>query len=216
MSQSPSPLQIDIISDPICPWCFIGKRKLDLALGTLQDVRINLIWRPFQLNPSTPLDGVDYRKAMAHKFGNAGLSDLTRRVKAASIGTGIAFNFTAIGRVPNTLDAHRLIYWAGAHGVQHAVIEDLFRSYFEYGMDIGDRAILLDIGETHGLARDDIAARFETERDIEVIRNADAEARDKGIGGVPAIILGNAFVISGAQEAEHLSRLIRKANARLA
>lgn len=214
MTQKPSPLQIDIISDPICPWCFIGKRKLDAALVKLSDISINLIWRPFQLNPATPREGVDYRAQMARKFG-AGLEALTARINDANIGTGIRFNFGAISVVPNTLNAHRLIYWSGADNKQHEVIEALFSAYFERGIDIGDSAVLLDIAESAELSCADIAPRLESDLDCDTIRHADARARDQGIGGVPAIVLGQAFVISGAQEPDRLIQLIRKASTRL-
>ncbi len=209
-------LQLDIISDVICPWCFIGKRKLDMALQQIDDYQINLIWRPYQLDPKTPPEGYDRHLQMQRKFGKNGAQALSQKIIAASAGTNIDFAFEKITRTPNTLNAHRLIRWAGEYGAQHHIAEDLFQRYFEQGQDISDKAVLLEIAAAHNMNVEDIGARFETERDVQAIREDDAAARDMNVTGVPAFLVAGRFMMMGAQEPETLAHYFRRAAAKLA
>lgn len=214
---TPAPvMQLDVISDVICPWCFIGKRKLDAALAQVDDFQINLMWRPFQLDQTTPPEGHDRKQQMIRKFGPDAGKQIFKNVLAAAEGTGINWNFDKITRTPNTLNAHRLIRWAASTGEQHQIAEALFCAYFEQALDIGDVAVLLDIGEKHGLARDLLVDLFASDRDMEQTRNDDAAARELGVTGVPAFLAGGKFMLMGAQEPEYLNLFLDKARQKLA
>ena len=209
-------LQLDVISDVICPWCYIGKRKLDAALAEVTDFKINLMWRPYQLNPETPPEGVDRKKAMIRKFGPDGGKQIFKSVLAAAEGTGINWDFDKIERTPNTLNAHRLIRWAASTGQQHELAEALFSAYFEQGLDVGRTDVLLQIAEAHGLDVPLLAELLAGPADVEATRNDDAAARDLGVHGVPAFLAGGKFLLMGAQEPEYLQRFLTKAREKLA
>ena len=209
-------LQLDVISDVICPWCYIGKRKLDAALAELTDFKLNLMWRPYQLDPTTPPEGYDRKAQMRKKFGVEGGKQILNNVLAAAEGTGIKWNFDAITRTPNTLNAHRLIRWAASTGQQHAIAEALFSAYFEQARDISDISVLLDIAAAHDMDVKLLAELFEGERDIAQTRNDDAAARDLGVHGVPAFLAGGKFLLMGAQEPEYLHKFLAKAREKLA
>ncbi|MDA9230392.1 DsbA family oxidoreductase [Alphaproteobacteria bacterium] len=209
-------MQLDVISDVICPWCFIGKRNLDAALNQLSGLRINLMWRPYQLDPRTPPEGHDRETQMKRKFGPDGGKQIYQNIIAAAQGTGINFAFDKITRTPNTLNAHRLIRWAASTHQQHDIAEALFVAYFENGHDIGDVNVLLEIAAAHDMDTKLLAALFASDTDIENTQNDDAAARDLGIAGVPAFLAGGKFVLSGAQEPAYLLKFIGKAQSKLA
>lgn len=209
-------MQLDVISDVICPWCFIGKRNLDAALTQLRDVRINLMWRPYQLDPKTPPEGYDRETQMQRKFGPDGAKQIYKNIMSAAQGTGINFAFDKITRTPNTLNAHRLIRWAASTQQQHDIAEALFVAYFEKGLDIGDVKILLEIAAAYDMDTQLLADLFASDTDIDTTRNDDAAARDLGIAGVPAFLAGGKFVLSGAQEPAYLLKFIAKAQSKLA
>ena len=216
MDIQPRVLQLDIISDVICPWCFIGKRKLDAALFELEDLKVNLIWRPFQLDPTTPPDGYDHRKQMEKRFGSDGARKLADNILAAADGTGINFAFDKIDRTPNTLNAHRLIRWAASTGRQHQVAESLFCRYFELGEDVGQKQVLLDIAAENEMDTDLVARLLDSDADVQETRNDDAAARDLGVAGVPAFLAGGKFLLLGAQDSDRLTRFFKKADEKLA
>ena len=216
MDIQPRVLQLDIISDVICPWCFIGKRKLDAALCELEDLKVNLIWRPFQLDPTTPPDGYDRRKQMEKRFGSDGARKLADNILAAADGTGINFAFDKIDRTPNTLNAHRLIRWAASTGRQHQVAESLFYRYFELGEDVGQKQVLLDIAAENEMDTDLVARLLDSDADVQETRNDDAAARDLGVAGVPAFLAGGKFLLLGAQDSDRLTRFFKKADEKLA
>ncbi len=209
-------LQLDVISDVVCPWCFIGKRKLDQALSSLEGVRLNLMWRPFQLDPTTPPEGYDRKQQMKKKFGPDGGKQILQNVLAAAEGTGINWNFDKITRTPNTLNAHRLIRWAASTGQQHQIAEALFCAYFEQGKDISDVAVLLEIAGLNGMDVALLADLFNGDSDIEATRSDDAAAREMGVQGVPAFLAGGKFLLMGAQEPEYLTKFLSKARDKLA
>ena len=209
-------MQLDVISDVICPWCFIGKRKLDAALTQVSDFQINLMWRPYQLDSTTPPEGQDRKQQMIRKFGPDAGKQIFKNVLAAAEGTGINWNFDKITRTPNTLNAHRLIRWAASTGQQHQMAEALFCAYFEQALDIGDVDVLLDIGEAQGLERALLVDLFASDRDVEQTREDDAAARDLGVTGVPAFLAGGKFMLMGAQEPEYLNLFLDKARQKLA
>ncbi|NBQ38749.1 MAG: DsbA family oxidoreductase [Alphaproteobacteria bacterium] len=208
------PLVIDIVSDVVCPWCYVGKKHIEKALANMPDIDAVVRWHPFQLDPSIPAEGYDRKAYMAKKFGDGGqLKAAHERLEALGNSNGIAFQFDAISRSPNTLDAHRLIRWADEAGVQDAVVSSLFQSYFEEGLDIGDRSVLAFIAGKAGMDSDLVTARLETDMDVESVRAEIAEAGRIGVSGVPFFILAQKLAVSGAQPSEVLMDAIRQAMA---
>ncbi len=195
--------RLDIFSDPICPWCFIGKTWLDRALESRPDHPFDIRWHPFQLNPDMPAEGMDRHEYMTVKFGDAdGIMKAYRPVIEASEMAGLTLDLPAIARVPNTLDAHRLIHWAGLEGRQAAMVSALFRGYFQQGADLGDLETLATLAAQAGLDRDMIARLLASTADRDLIREADRDARARGIQGVPFFIIAENYAIPGAQSVE--------------
>ena len=208
------PLVIDIVSDVVCPWCYVGKKHLEKALLEIVEHEVVIRWHPFQLDPTIPQSGLDRKTYMRQKFGDDGrLKAAHERLEALGVENGIDFQFDAITRSPNTLDAHRLIRWAGEAGLQDTMVEALFQSYFEEGRDIGDHAVLALIAERAGLEADAIARRLETDDDKDDIRNEINESSRIGVTGVPFFILAQKLAVSGAQPANVLIDAIRQAMA---
>ena len=209
-------LHIDVLADFICPWCYIGKRKLDQALALPREFEISLIWRPYQLDPSIPEDGVDYKTSMRQKFGPDAGKVIAEKINQASDGTYLQFNFNQIERTPNTLRSHRLMIYAGQMGQQHKLAEALFAAYFEQGRDIGDPTVLAEIAQACGLEQDASEAAVASHQADDHIKASNMNARESGVSGVPALILGGQFMLMGAQEPEYLHRIFLKAHAKLA
>ncbi len=196
-------IPLEIWSDPICPWCFIGKARLDRALEQRPDHPFEIRWQPFQLNPDMPSEGMDRGEYMALKFGgDEGVLNAYRPVIEAAEATGLALDLPGITRVPNTLDAHRLIHWAGLEGRQSMMVNRLFRAYFQEGRDLGVRDELTTLATEAGLDRAMVARLLESDADCEMIRAADRDARARGIQGVPCFIIDARHAISGAQPTE--------------
>lgn len=196
-------MQVDVFSDPVCPWCFIGKRRLERALAARPSIPATINWRAFQLNPAMPETGMDRDVYLTTKFGSATEAErLYRHIGQVGATEGIEFRFDAITNTPNTVDAHRLIRFAGLHDCQDAVAENLFGAYFLRGMDIGERSVLLEIGEDVGLDTNLIERYLSSAEDVEAVRNEDMHARQIGIEGVPCFIVNGRYALSGAQEPE--------------
>ncbi len=194
---------VDIISDTICPWCLIGKRRFERALAQRPDLEVQIDWRPFQLNPEMPREGLDRKSYLEAKFGGPERArQVYDQIRDAGAEEGIDFDFQRIPRTPNTIDSHRLIRWAASAGVQDMVVERLFQAYFEHGEDIGDRQVLLDIAEAAGMERGLVADLLEEDSDTDLIRKEDALARQMGVQGVPCFIIDRKYVVSGAQDPE--------------
>jgi predicted DsbA family dithiol-disulfide isomerase len=195
-------ITVDIVSDAICPWCFIGKRRFEQALAQVpNDVEVLVAWRPYQLNPEMPAEGMDRKTYLSTKFGgDARADEIYQRVREAGQTVGIDFDFKGIPRTPNTIDAHRLIGLAGRAGKQDAVVEALFRAYFLDGRDIGSRDVLAEVGIAAGLEEKTIRDYLAGRDDVDRVENEDAMARRMGIQGVPCFILNRKYAISGAQE----------------
>lgn len=196
-------LRVDLFSDPICPWCFIGKRRIETAVGSRSDLEVEIQWHSFQLNPMMPSEGMEREEYLALKFGNP---DNARRLydNIAAVGeqTGIAFEFDRIERTPNTIAAHRLIRLANAGRIQNDIVERLFSAYFFDGKDIGDVTILTEIAVAAGMQGDHVHEYLESDENREAVKSEDMQARQLGIQGVPFFILEQQFAISGAQESE--------------
>ncbi|MCM2399602.1 DsbA family protein [Rhizobium sp. S153] len=206
-------ITIDLVSDVVCPWCFLGKARLDLAIAEVQDeIGVDINWRPYQLNPDYPPEGVDQQVELAKKLGGkANMDRGHEQLSALGREVGIAFNFEAIKVGPNTLDAHRLIHWAGVEGreVQDRVVSALFKANFEEGHNVGDKAVLADIAESAGLDRNVIAQLLESDSDrAEVLSEIDA-ARQMGVNGVPFFIFDQQYAVSGAQTPDVLVNALR-------
>ena len=201
-------MQIDVFSDTICPWCFIGKRRLERALAARPQPGLEIRWRAFQLNPDMPPGGMDRQDYLAAKFGGTqGARQVYDRVRAAGESEGIAFAFEAIGRTPNTIDSHRLIRLAQDSDRGDQVVEALFKAYFLGGEDIGDREILVAAAAASGMDAQDVRAFLESDAGADAARIEDARAREIGIQGVPTFILGGKHSLSGAHEPEGLFQL---------
>ena len=207
-------MQIDIVSDTVCPWCFIGKRRLEQALAERPDIQFEINWRPFQLDPNVPREGVDRKDYFRAKFGDSerakGMGEALREHGAA---LGIPFAFDKAERRPNTLDSHRLIRWAGGVGVQDAVVEALFKAYFIDGRDIGDAAVLVEIASACGMDGELVEELLASDTDLDLVMREANVAAEMGMGGVPSFVIGNRFMLTGAQDASVLLRAIDKAMA---
>ena len=202
-------VKLDILSDPICPWCYIGKANLDRALEQAGDHPFEIEWHPFQLNPDMPAGGMDRREYLETKFGGKDRAvEVYARVAEAAEAAGLKIDFGAIKRTPNTLNAHRLIHWAGIEGRQTPVVSALFKAYFIEGRDIGDIDVLADIADAAGLDAAMVRQLLQGESDVEDIRARDAWARDKGVTGVPTFVVGQQHAVPGAQPPELWAQVI--------
>jgi predicted DsbA family dithiol-disulfide isomerase len=209
-------LTIDVVSDVVCPWCYIGKRRLAAALsrveGQHRDVEFLVSWHPFQLNPDLPAAGVDRKSYLEAKFGGAHkAAEIYERVRTTGNTVGIAFDFDAILRQPNTLDAHRLITWAQRQGAADTLVEKLFRAYFLDGRFIGDHAVLAAIAAEAGFDADAARSMLESDEGVSTVADMDRRVRELGVSGVPFFIFGSRLAVSGAQEADALVDVIEEA-----
>lgn len=201
-------MNVDIISDVVCPWCFVGKRRFERAVAARPELDVRVSWRAFQLNPDMPVDGMDRATYLATKFGSdERAAAIYADIIEAAKGEDIAFDFDRIPSTPNTIDAHRVIRLAAIHGVQDGVVEALFRGYFEDGVNIGDSGELAILAATGGLDGDVTRAHLASDDAIEEVRAEDLQARQMGINGVPCFIVDNRYAISGAQAPEVFDRI---------
>ncbi len=206
--------RLQIVSDAICPWCWIGKAHLDSALEILraEGLVFEIGWLPYQLNPDMPPEGVDRRTYRAQKFGSWERSrQLDAQVAEAGRAAGLDFRHDLMERTPNTVEAHRLIRLAAPAGVQHAVVERLFRAYFQEGRDIGDREVLLAEGRAAGMPADAIAAFAEGEAAREAVIGESLGLAQSGVTGVPSFVLDRHLLFSGAMPAERMAEGFRRA-----
>jgi predicted DsbA family dithiol-disulfide isomerase len=211
--ESPPTVQIEVVSDAICPWCYIAKRHLDGAVAELRkDIDVNVRWLPFELNADMPKTGQDRRKYRSAKFGTWERSQsLDAHVAEAGRNVGLDFHHERMERTPNTFDAHRLIWLAEKEGVQDAVVEGLFAGYFTNGRDVGDRAVLAQIAAEAGLNHDQVEAFLESDGGSEPVRILAAAAYASGLSGVPTIFVNGHALFSGARSTEVMVAAIRKA-----
>jgi predicted DsbA family dithiol-disulfide isomerase len=202
-------MEIDIIFDTVCPWCYIGKRRLEQALAMRPQVKARPVWRPFLLNPEMPPEGIDRSAYLLKKFGSeARVRRIYGAISEAAQSVEIDFAFDRIGRTPNSVDSHRLVRFADRHGRADEVVEALFVEFFIDGRDIGDFDVLTRIGAEHGLDRRALAAYLESGEDTQLIHDENARAHRLGINGVPSFAFNGKLVISGAQEPQVLVRLL--------
>ncbi|MCI2398439.1 DsbA family oxidoreductase [Aliiroseovarius subalbicans] len=193
-------IPLHIFSDPICPWCYIGKARLDRALEARPGHQFDIQWHPFQLNPDMPADGMDRRAYLEAKFsGQDGAVQAYMPVVQEAEAAGLKIDFEAIKRTPNTLNAHRLIHWASLEHRQTFVVAKLFKAYFNEGRDIGDVEVLADIASEAEMDRDVTARLLDSDADADDIRARDADAREKGVRAVPTFLIAGQHVVPGAQ-----------------
>jgi predicted DsbA family dithiol-disulfide isomerase len=213
--QAAAGTRIDIVSDTICPWCYIGKRQMERALVTLggEGLSFSIHWNPFQLNPEMAKEGVDRAEYRAWKFGSAAKSAaIDARIVDAAAQVGLEFHPERIKRTPNTIDAHRLIWFAGQNGVQDATMETVFRAYFIEAQDVGQHSVLADCAAASGLDRDEVMAFLTGDLADKEMRAADQAAREAGVSGVPSFFLDGYSLFSGAMPAEQMANAFRQGN----
>ena len=205
-------LSIDVVSDVVCPWCFLGQKRLQHAVESLKDVTVEIRWRPFQLDPTIPPEGKDRKAYMQAKFGDG---DRLKQIHAnlVSLGAveGISFDFDAIKVAPNTLDAHRVIRWAGTAGVavQNRLVERLFGAYFERGENTGDPHVLIEAAREAGMDTSIVETLLPTDADADAVRAEIATASRMGITGVPCFLIEERYAVMGAQDTATLADAIR-------
>jgi predicted DsbA family dithiol-disulfide isomerase len=206
-------LSIDVISDVVCPWCYVGQKRLEEAMALAPEVEIDLRWRPYQLDPTIPPEGHERQSYMLAKFGDAErLRQAHARLEEMGRDAGIAFHFDDITRAPNTLDAHRLIRWAASadgQNIQHAVVTRLFQLYFEEGADVGDRAVLVEAARETGMDVALVETLLAAGADTEEVKAEIETAQRMGVTGVPCFLIEGRYAVVGAQEAETLADAIR-------
>ncbi|MGB3313584.1 MAG: DsbA family oxidoreductase [Albidovulum sp.] len=210
-------IRLDILSDIACPWCYVGKAYLDRALEAHANHPFTIEWHPFQLNPEMPKEGMDRRAYMEAKFGGKegavrAYAPLIQHAEQA----GVELNLDKIAKTPNTLDAHRLIHWAGLEGRQTPMVAALFRALWRDGRDVGDADVLADIAGEVGLDRAMMRRLLEGDGDAEDIRARDAHARERGVTGVPTFVIANQHVLQGAQPTETWGKVIEELTPQLA
>jgi len=202
---------VDVVSDVICPWCFLGKRHLDRAIAALDPGSVEVRWRPFLLDATIPKEGLDRKEYLTRKFGAERLKDLHAPLIAAGKAAGVPYNFERITRTPNTLNAHRLIAWSHATGKQHAMAERLFMDYWSHGKDVGETRVLIDAAIAVGLDGSLVAQLLASEADLDRVIAEINQAAEFGITGVPTFIFGNRYAVVGAQPPEVLKAGITRA-----
>jgi predicted DsbA family dithiol-disulfide isomerase len=207
-------MKLDVVSDTVCPWCYIGKKRLDQALEIHSGKGITLEWRPFQLDASIPAGGIDRKTYMERKFGAERAKEVGNTIREFGNAVGIEFRFDLIEKSPNTMDSHRLIRWAGTAGCQNEMVDSLFRRYFEQGEDIGSHDVLVDAAGEVGMDTDIVRDLLAKDADRDLITREDSMAREIGIQGVPSFVINSQWVVTGAQEPETLVRMFNKLLAR--
>ena len=206
-------ITIDVVSDVVCPWCFLGRKRLEQALALAPDVDAEIRWRPYQLDPSLPAQGKDRQAYMREKFGTGSrVDDIHKQLTELGEENDIVFDFEAITRAPNTLDAHRLIHWAAqaGPGKQDKLVGTLFSLYFEQGQDIGDHDVLVDAAASIGMEAPVVARLLQTDADKATIREEIDTANRIGVHGVPCFIIDQKYAVMGAQSAAVLADAIQQ------
>ena len=209
-------IELDIFSDTVCPWCYIGKKRLENALNKYKNLVIKQTWRPFQLNPGMPPDGMDRQEYLISKFGS---SDAAKTVYGniyeEGVKEGINFNFDLIEVTPNSFNSHRLLALAYKVDIQEKVLDDLFESYFLHGKNIGDPNILLQIAIKHNINAEEFKSYLSDQENIEPLANEAIQAKKMGINSVPTFIVNKQIVINGAQTSENFELIFEKLKARI-
>ncbi len=210
------PLQIDVVSDVVCPWCYIGKKRIEKALELAADVPVELHWRPFFLNPWVPREGISREDYLTAKFGSVeAYNGIAQRVVAAANEEGLTYRPDLVKRQPNTIDCQRLIHWADAAGKAGEMKQRLMELYFRDGGDLTDKEVLVQAAAEVGLNAEDVRQRLASDEDVGLISALAQDASDKGISGVPTFVFAQKYAVSGAQPPAQLARAIRQVSAEI-
>ena len=208
------PLKIDIVSDVVCPWCYIGKRRIEEALALVPDVPVEVHFRPYFLNPWVPREGISREEYLTTKFGSVeAYKGMAGRVVAAAKEEGLVYRPDLVQRQPNTTDCHRLIHWAEAIGKAAEMKQRLMELYFRDGGDLTDTEVLVKAAADVGLEADEVRRRLATDEDVALVSGQAQEAADKGVSGVPTYVFAQKYAVSGAQAPDLLARAIRQVSA---
>ena len=210
------PLRLDIVSDVVCPWCYIGKRRIENALELVKDVPLEVHWRPFFLNPWVPREGISREEYLTAKFGSVeAYKGIAGRVVAAADEEGLTYRPDLVKRQPNMIDCHRLIHWAEAKGKAAEMKQRLMELYFRDGGDLTDINVLVQAAAECGLDAEETRRRHATDEDVALISAQAEEAANKGISGVPTYVFAQKYAVSGAQPPEQLAAAIRQVSAEI-
>lgn len=205
------PVRIDVVSDIVCPWCFIGKKRLEQAIALQPDIPVEVHYRPYFLNDWIPREGIPRVDYLTTKFGGPDrYKEIAGRVQAAAAAEGLVYDADNIKSQPNTTDAHRLIRWASGIGKAGAMKQRLMDLYFTEGADLTNEAVLVQAAADVGLDPEDIRAALESEQDVDAVTQEAESAKEAGIQGVPMFIFGGRFAVSGAQSPEYLAEAIAR------
>lgn len=205
------PVRIDVVSDVVCPWCFIGKRRLEKAIALHPDIWVEVHWRPYFLNDWIPREGISREQYLTTKFGSPErYKGIAQRVSAAAASEGLTYAMDKISRQPNTLDAHRLIRWAEDIGKAAEMKQKLMDRYFTEGADLTDRAVLVQAAADVGLDVNEVGEALASDRDVAEVEREALSAKEAGIEGVPCFIFNGKFAVSGAQAPEYLAEAITR------
>lgn len=210
-------MKIDIVSDVVCPWCIIGYRQLQQALEQ-SGIEADIHWHPFELNPDMPAEGEQLREHIMRKYGSSAEDSEKNRSQLISLGAelGIEFNFSDESHIRNTFDAHQLMHWADTQGLKNALKQSLFLAYFTEELDVSDRAVLIDRAASVGLDKNEAASVLTDQRYADTVRENEQLWLSRGIQGVPAVILAEKYLLSGAQGIENFSAALRQVQAETA
>ena len=212
MTRTQNPVRIDVISDVVCPWCFIGKRRLEQAIALNPDIPVEVHYHPFFLNDWIPAEGISREEYLTTKFGSPErYKDIAQRVSAAAAQDGLVYAIDKVSRQPNTADSHRLIHWAALEGKAPEMKQRLMELYFSEGADLSDKAVLVKAAADIGLDADAVEKKLDSNEDIDVVSQRVEAAKSAGIQGVPFFIVDNAIALSGAQEPDQLAAAIQRA-----
>jgi predicted DsbA family dithiol-disulfide isomerase len=207
-----TPVRIDVVSDVVCPWCFIGKRRLEQALALKPDIPVEVHWHPYYLNDWIPLEGISRNEYLTTKFGSPErYKDIAQRVAQAAATEGLTYAIDKINRQPNTRDAHRLIRWADSLGFAAEMKQKLMDLYFTDGADLSDREVLVQAAVSVGFNEDNVREALASDMDIAEVAEQVESAKEAGIQGVPCFVFGGKFAVSGAQPPEYLAEAIERA-----
>lgn len=205
------PVRVDVVSDVVCPWCFIGKKRLEQAIALTPDIPVEVHYHPYFLNDWIPPEGLSREQYLTTKFGSPErYRDIATRVSAAAAQDGLVYAIDKLNRQPNTTDSHRLIHWANAIGKAPQMKQRLMELYFSEGADLSERDVLTRAAADVGLDADEVAKKLATDDDLALVSQRVEQAKSAGIQGVPFFIFGNAYAVSGAQAPEQLANVIRK------
>ena len=209
-------IELDIFSDTVCPWCYIGKKRLENALNKYENLVIKQTWRPFQLNPGMPPEGMDRQEYLISKFGSSDAAKTVyENIYEEGVKEGINFNFDLIEVTPNSFNSHRLLALAYKVDIQEKVLDDLFESYFLHGKNIGDPNILLQIAIKHNINAEEFKSYLSDQENIEPLANEAIQAKKMGINSVPTFIVNKQIVINGAQTSENFELIFEKLKSRI-